>query len=72
MRAWIATLTDAHLAAEVDSVQTRDRRPLWHYLMHIFTHAQQQQADAATALTQFGHSPGELGFIRWLKETEAT
>jgi uncharacterized damage-inducible protein DinB len=66
MREWLASLTDADLARNIDSTLTRDRRPLWHYLMHIFTHAQQQQADTATLLSQLGHSPGDIGFITWL------
>ncbi len=47
MCTWLATLTDQHLASEVASTFTRDRRPLWQYLVHILTHAAQQQADAA-------------------------
>lgn len=70
MRAWLESLGDADMDAEVDSSLTMDRRPRWQYLMHIFTHAQQQQADAATMLSQFGASPGELGFIRWMKERQ--
>ncbi|MEJ7839711.1 MAG: hypothetical protein WKF81_12915, partial [Thermomicrobiales bacterium] len=70
MRAWLESLGDADLEAEVDSSLTMDRRPRWHYLMHIFTHAQQQQADAATILSQFDASPGELGFIQRMKERQ--
>jgi uncharacterized damage-inducible protein DinB len=68
MREWLASLTDDDLARDIDSALTRDRRPLWHYLMHIFTHAQQQQADTATLLSQLGHSPGDIGFITWLHQ----
>lgn len=71
MRAWLGTLTDQHLAAEVASTFTRDRRPLWQYLVHILTHAAQQQADAATLLTAAGHSPGEIGFIAYLHANES-
>jgi uncharacterized damage-inducible protein DinB len=71
MRAWLGTLTDDDLAAEVDSAFSRDRRPLWHYLMHILTHAAQQQADAATLLTAAGHSPGEIGFIAFLHSKDS-
>jgi len=66
MRAWLDTLTDQDLATDVSSTLTRNRRPLWHYLMHILTHAAQQQADAATLLTGAGHSPGEIGFLQFL------
>lgn len=70
MRAWLGTLTDGDLAAEVASTFTRDRRPLWLFLVHILTHAAQQQADAATLLTAAGHSPGDIGFIAYLHATE--
>lgn len=66
MRTWLDSLTDAQLAAVVISPFTRNRRPLWHYLVHILTHAAQQQADAATLLTAAGHSPGEIGFLEFL------
>lgn len=67
MLAWLRSLTDEDVQRPVPSGFTRDRRPLWQYLVHILTHAQQQQADAATLLTRAGHSPGELGFLEYLK-----
>jgi uncharacterized damage-inducible protein DinB len=67
MRAWLDTLGDDDLAAEVDSGLSGDRRPLWQYLMHIVIHAGQQQADAATLLSLAGESPGELGFGEFLQ-----
>ncbi|MDQ3541882.1 MAG: hypothetical protein M3440_14470, partial [Chloroflexota bacterium] len=70
MRAWLGTFTDQHLASEVASTFTCDRRLLWQYLVHILTHAAQQQADAATLLTAAGHSPGEIGFIAYLHAGE--
>jgi hypothetical protein len=35
--------------------------------MHIVFHAAQQQADAATLLTIAGHSPGEIGYLEWVR-----
>jgi uncharacterized damage-inducible protein DinB len=67
MRAWVASLADDDLAADVASGLTKDRRPLWQYLVHIIVHAAQQQADAATLLTRAGHSPGELGYLEYLR-----
>jgi hypothetical protein len=51
----------------VHSDLTADDRPLWQYLMHIVFHAAQQQADAATLLTIAGHSPGEIGYLEWVR-----
>jgi uncharacterized damage-inducible protein DinB len=67
MRAWIASLTDDDLASDVASDLTKDRRPLRQYLVHIVVHATQQQADAATLLTLAGQSPGELGYLEYLR-----
>jgi uncharacterized damage-inducible protein DinB len=67
MRSWLASLSDADVARPVRSAFTDDRRPLWQYLMHIVSHAAQQQADAATLLTLAGRSPGEIGYLEYLR-----
>jgi len=72
MRAWLDTLDDDRLAAEVDSGLTSDRRPLWHYLMHLVMHAAQQQSDAATLLTLAGQSPGDFGFGEYLASAKSS
>jgi uncharacterized damage-inducible protein DinB len=66
MRAWLASLSDADMEAEATSAITDDRQPLWKFLVHIVTHAAQQQADAATLLTLAGHSPGEFDYLEFL------
>lgn len=66
MRAWLQSLSDEQIAGEVPSAFTGDRRPLWQYLMHIFTHATQQQADVATLLSLAGRSPEDIGFPEYL------
>lgn len=67
-RAWLESMSDADLDVETTSAFTSDRRPLWQYLVHLLTHAAQQQADAATLLTRAGESPGELGFLEFLAQ----
>jgi uncharacterized damage-inducible protein DinB len=67
MRAWLDAMTDADMEAPVASELSRDSRPLWQYLGHIVFHAAQQQSDAATLLTIAGQSPGELGYLEFLK-----
>jgi uncharacterized damage-inducible protein DinB len=67
MRSWLESMTDEALNSEVASELSNDRRPLWHYLLHIVTHAAQQQADAATILTAAGHSPGEIGYLEFMR-----
>lgn len=66
MRAWLDSLDDGALRAEVQPALSDDSRPLWQYLLHIVMHAAQQQADAATLLSAAASSPGELGYLRYL------
>jgi uncharacterized damage-inducible protein DinB len=67
MRAWLGGMSDADVEAPVHSELSRDDRPLWQYVGHIVFHAAQQQSDAATLLTLAGQSPGELGYLEFLK-----
>jgi uncharacterized damage-inducible protein DinB len=67
MRSWLDSLSDRDVAGLAASAFTDDRRPLWQYLMHIVSHAAQQQADAATLLTLAGRSPGEIGYLEYLR-----
>jgi uncharacterized damage-inducible protein DinB len=71
MRAWLDSLGDEDFERPVASVLTRDHRPLWQYIVHVVTHALQQQADAATLLTLAGRSPGELGYLEYLRSLSA-
>jgi uncharacterized damage-inducible protein DinB len=67
MRAWLASLSDRDVGGMASSAFTDDRRPLWQYLMHLVSHAAQQQADAATLLTLARRSPGEIGYLEYLR-----
>jgi uncharacterized damage-inducible protein DinB len=66
MRAWLATLSDADLDAP--PVRDEDRRqPLWVFVMHLISHGIQQFSEAAVLLTRAGHSPGDIGFLEFVK-----
>lgn len=67
MRTWFDSLAEDALERTVPSEMTRDSRPLWMYVFHVIAHAMQQQADAATLLTLAGHSPGELGYLEYVR-----
>ena len=67
MRAWLASLTDADLDAT--PVRDEDRQPLWHYVMHLYSHGLQQFSEAAVLLTRAGHSPGDIGFLEFVQAT---
>jgi uncharacterized damage-inducible protein DinB len=67
MRAWLAALSDEDLARPATPAPLNHSFPLWQYLTHILVHAAQQQADAATLLSLAGQSPGELGYLEFLR-----
>ena len=67
MRAWLASLTDADLDAP--PVRDEDRQPLWHYVLHLYSHGLQQFSEAAVLLTRAGHSPGDIGFLEFVQAT---
>lgn len=67
MREWLAGMTDADLDAS--PVRDEDRQPLWHYVMHLYSHGLQQFSEAAVLLTRAGHSPGDIGFLEFIQAT---
>ena len=64
MRTWLGTLDDDELAAPCDA-EDPPRHARWVHLQHLYTHALQQFADAATLLSTAGRSPGSLDFLEW-------
>ena len=67
MRAWLASLADADLDAP--PVRDEDRQPLWHYVLHLYSHGLQQFSEAAVLLTRAGSSPGDIGFLEFIRES---
>ncbi len=41
------------------------RYPLWQVLLHQANHATQHRSEVALLLTEAGHSPGDLDFLRY-------
>jgi uncharacterized damage-inducible protein DinB len=68
MRAWLASLTDADLDAPPP--RDEDPYPLWYYVMHLVSHGIQQFSEAAVLLTRAGHSPGDIGYLEFVRATE--
>jgi len=70
---FVAGVTDAELAKVVEYRNTRGERwayPLWQQLVHQVNHATQHRGEVAAALTELGHSPGDLDFLIFIDETE--
>ena len=69
LAAYLNTLKDE----DVERMVTYQRReeeftqPLGHMFAHVVNHGTQFRAEAAVALTAFGHSPGDIDLIFYLR-----
>lgn len=66
MQRYLAELRDDDLASTI--YYTRISGPkrfnmLWHILWHVINHSTEHRSEAASILTAFGYSPGNLDFI---------
>lgn len=69
--AYLGALRDDDLARVVRYATTASvahEIPLWQVLVHVVTHGTQFRGEAALALTRYGHSPGNLDLMAWLRE----
>jgi uncharacterized damage-inducible protein DinB len=67
MRAFLQRLSDPILIEVVEYESTLSGRryaiPLWKMMAHLAHHGTQHRSEVALALTQLGHSPGDLDLI---------
>jgi uncharacterized damage-inducible protein DinB len=68
LRDWLASLSDADLAAAQRPGLSSRPLPRWMFVQHLVSHGAQQAADAATLLSAAGASPGEIGFLEYIGE----
>jgi len=68
---FLSELTPARLGGVVDylTIEGEPRSyPLWQLMLQQVNHATQHRSEAAVMLTQFGHSPGDLDFVVYLRQ----
>jgi uncharacterized damage-inducible protein DinB len=68
LRRWFERVTDLQLASRPPGEE--NVLPLWQYLVYVVTHGIQQFSEAAVLLTLLGHSPGEIGFLRFASDRD--
>jgi len=69
-RDYVAGLSDEDMATKITYANTKGEpfeAILWHILSHVINHGTQHRSEAAQMLTQYGHSPGVLDLIVYLR-----
>jgi uncharacterized damage-inducible protein DinB len=75
LREFVGTLTEPDLARRVKYTRISggaSEEPLWQLMVHVVNHGTQHRAEAAALLTEYGHSPGDLDFIVFVRERQET
>ena len=70
MRGYLGGLNEEDLESVITYRRTggqEESNVLWHIMWHVINHGTEHRSEAASILTAFGHSPGDLDFIHYLR-----
>jgi uncharacterized damage-inducible protein DinB len=73
MRDFLATLSSDDLRTPVTYTNTRNQpftNLRWELLLHVVLHGMQHRSETAAMLTEYGHSPGNIDFLRFVRERQ--
>ena len=68
---YIKALSESDLDRIVSYKNTKGeeaKNKLWHILVHVVNHGTQHRSEIAEMLTRYGHSPGDIDFIIYLRD----
>jgi uncharacterized damage-inducible protein DinB len=74
MRVFLAGLDDAALERMAHYTTTggkSQQTPVGQVLLHLVLHGMQHRSESAAMLTSYGHSPGWIDYILYLREQQA-
>lgn len=68
LQAYLHSLTDEDMLGTIhyEAFDRQYNRILWHCLLHVVNHGTQHRSVCAAILTDFGFSPGDIDFTRFL------
>lgn len=72
MRAYLDSLRVSDLTGLVRYTNTKGvafENILWKILLHVVNHGSQFRAEAGVLLAEYGHSPGDLDLILYVRQT---